>query len=275
MSCASLFASTGTIDTVYSFTPGSGQNIGQSEEYFPENIFGLPSRNASKDLGESNPNQILSLGLNGEIIVGFKDMQLLDGPGPDFIVFENAFRNPFNNLIYAEPAIVSVSDDGINFVEFPYDSATLQGLAGVQPTNGKADPFDPEVSGGDKFDIADLGFEYITHIKIKDATEIIKNNPSHKYWDVTLTGFDLDAVVGLYLDDGTASVAAESNFLQRIANSFESEEIGDAAIYTYDGRAVKSFSQSRVFNLSGLKSGLYFFVFFNDERYVVKKYFAE
>ena len=60
----------------------------------------------------------------------------MDGPGPDFIVFENAFfrstaptdpNQAYN--VFAEPGSVAVSADGVTFVEFPYDAAALSQVA--------------------------------------------------------------------------------------------------------------------------------------------------
>ena len=182
------------IDTVYSFTAGSGQNAGQSDLYYPENIFGSPSINASKYIAETRPEEILSLGMGGEIIIGLKNNLIIDKEGADFTIFENAFINQFNEKVYAEPAIVSVSKDGINFIEFPYNLETLEGLAGTTPTYGKKSPFNPKESGGNSFDLSELQIDSVKYIKIKDITEQILNNPEHNNYDPTLSGFDLDAV---------------------------------------------------------------------------------
>lgn len=184
-----------TIDTVYSFIPGEGQFSGQEAEYYPQNIFGKPDKNATNELPSNDKNQILSIGLDGEITIGFKNYLIVDKPGLDFIIFENAFINPVNNKIFAEPAIISVSSDGISFVAFPFDSLTLIGCAGITPTYGN--PADYKNCGGDKFDLADIGMNNITHIRIKDISRMTLNNPAHPYYDAVISGFDLDAVVGI------------------------------------------------------------------------------
>jgi hypothetical protein len=143
--------------------------------------------------------QILSLGLGGEILLRFDRHLIVDGPGPDFTVFENAFAYSLGTKqrIYAEPGEVSVSRDGITYLPFPFDSLTLKGCAGVTPTNGNRNPADPEVSGGDSFDLASLGIDSIRFVRIRDVTSIVKNNHDSPFWDQTLNGFDLDAVVGV------------------------------------------------------------------------------
>jgi hypothetical protein len=189
----------GTIDTVISYHWGNGQNSGQSAEFFPQNIFGSPDTSAREDFQSADPYQICSLGLGGEIIVGFLGMDIVDGPGPDFTIFENAFFNPVTSRIFVEPAQISVSEDGIVWIAFPFDSLSLKGCAGVTPTHGNEDPFNPAVSGGDKFDLSDIGLNKVRYIKIKDTCRLLLNNPKLPFYDPIITGFDLDAVVGLNL----------------------------------------------------------------------------
>ncbi len=191
-------------DEVLFFHPGSGQSLGQKSPYFPNNIFGLPDTNATESIPSSSPEHICSLGLDGKIAVGFSGYFLHNRPGADFIIFENAFINPITGKVFAEPAVVSVSIDGVNFIDFPCDSITLEGCAGKTPTNGKNNPFDTLVSGGDSFDLGILGLDYIKYIKIKDISKVILNNPNHHYYDPIISGFDLDAVVGLALSKETS-----------------------------------------------------------------------
>jgi hypothetical protein len=202
----------GYIDTVYSFTPGRYVDNPNYHDYFPENIFGPPSAKATVQVPASSMADVLPIGFEGEIIVGFKGKALVNGPGYDFIIFENPFINPINKGIFAEPGIVSVSQDGINFIEFPYDPNSLEGLAGLTPVYGSRDPFIHPACGGDAFDLELLGLSYITHIKIKDTTSIVTTLPKdHKYYNPEhiVSGFDLDAVSARYLVD-ISSVSTEN-----------------------------------------------------------------
>jgi hypothetical protein len=184
-------------DTVLKFIPGNGLPHGQNSPNFPKNIFGIPSKTASEFTAETREEEICSLNFGGEIIIGFKNAVIIDAPGPDFTIFENTFKSPIPPHIFAEPAKVAVSRDGITFKEFPFDSLTLQGCAGLTPTFGNKNPFNPAESGGDNFDLADIGMDSIQFIKITDITaELLK--PGHPFYQPVLTGFDLDAVVGLH-----------------------------------------------------------------------------
>ncbi len=208
-SIASLSAEVGTINKVVKYQRGAVDDSLLNNEHFPKNIFGIPSRIASKSIPENSLIEIEPIGFGGEITLEFEGKVLKNGPGIDFVIFENAFINPVNNGIFAEPAVVSVSKDGVNYIEFPFDNSTLKGLAGLTPTYGDKDPYNPEISGGDGFDLALLGLEYIKYIRIKDTTKIVSSLPkNHKYYnpEFILSGFDLDAVVGLYLDDESSSV---------------------------------------------------------------------
>jgi hypothetical protein len=139
-----------------------------------------------------DPREICSIGLDGEIVMGLKAHVIVDAPGADFIVFENAFRGPTGRP-YAEPARVSVSRDGSTWVDFPFDSTTLAGCAGLTPTTG-ADPWDPAVSGGDAFDLSTIDVDSVRWIKLTDVTRIVLDNNQHPFYDPTLSGFDLDVI---------------------------------------------------------------------------------
>lgn len=210
------------IDTVYYFKPGLDQTSGQQLEYFPKNIFGVPSPKANKNVPESSPEEVCSIGFGGEIIVGIKDNLIINREGYDFKIFENVFINPINKKYFVEPALVSVSQDGINFIEFLYNYNTLEGCAGTLPTERDSSEFNLDFVGGNSFDLSEIGLDYIKYIKIKDITELIKNNPNHFYYDPILTGFDLDAVVAKYVTkDNITSVSFEDYSFQEFRSKFK------------------------------------------------------
>lgn len=267
------------IDTVFLFIPGKGQNTGQDSSYFPKNIFNLPRETVSELLPESSPEYICSLGLGGEIIVGWKNYVLIDAEGDDFTIFENAFINPITKKIFVEPAIVSVSYDGLNFVTFPYDFRTLQGCAGTKPTNGSANPFDPSASGGNSFDLSSVGLSKIRYIKIKDISDSLLADTSHPYYDPIISGFDLDCVVGLHLvypQTSGVNIPPSKVKILRFANKITFDyNIGNCFFQMFDalGNKLESMGICNSFeiDLSQLNNGIYFIVInYKDEIYVFK-----
>jgi len=211
-------------DRVVSFTSGfADPNTGFRYAELPGIVLGPP--------GDSLPTQgstsVVSLGHGGSITLSFTDNAIVDGPGPDFIVFENAFfvgstpTTPTSTCnVFAEPGKVEVSSNGFTWVAFPYNAAALsmvgsqqtpcsalpmlQGLAGLTPTftGNWTVPDDPATwdpngtggvsgAGGDAFDLATVGLTQVRFIRITDlnlGTGLAG----------TAEGFDLDAVVALH-----------------------------------------------------------------------------
>jgi hypothetical protein len=228
------------IDTVYSFTPGTGQNFGQSPEFFPMNIFGAPAKEASEYIPASAESDVLSIGIDGEIIIGVKNKVICNGEGDDFIIFENAFKNQATQKIFAEPAKVAVSWDGINYIEFPHDDWTLEGCAGKTPTNGTIDPFTQDSSGGDGFDIGKLGLEKIRYIKITDISMVVTKDENHPFYSIEamVTGFDLDAVACKYVkDEEPALVYNEVDYIRTYPNRISINSESDFEIQIFDVQA--------------------------------------
>lgn len=185
------------IDTLFSIKWGTGQEFGR--DFFPKNIFGLPDTSARETIPSVDPNQVVSLGENGEIIVGWKNSIIVDGEGNDFYIFENCFLWGDDKL-FTEPGIVSVSKDGIIFKSFPFDPLTLKGLAGTRPTYGSGNITNGDF-GGDGFDLSTIGMDSIRFVKIKDTTTLVKSDTKHPFYNPIATGFDLDAIVGVHFKD--------------------------------------------------------------------------
>lgn len=180
--------------------------------------------------GASTPSTgsltVASLGVGGSVTLTFTDIIIENGPGPDFIIFENAFfvgATPTSTDVFGvfvEPAFVEVSMDGIVWFTFPFEAQALedsrgivadwhlfvrlQGLAGVTPTftGNWTVPDDAATwdaggsggvsgAGGDAFDLAAVGLDEARFIRITDAATG-NGNPG------SAAGFDLDAVVVLH-----------------------------------------------------------------------------
>jgi len=164
---------------------GPGQDVGQDR--FPDLVFGAPE---GAGTGAGSTAHVVSLGDGGFVELSFGQNAIVDGPGADFIVFENAFlvggdeENP-----YAELGQVSVSRDGSDWVAFPctrreYPYGTCAGWHPVvaNPETNDLDPTDPAAAGGDAFDLAALDLAWVRYVRIDDIV------------DEQELSFDLDAV---------------------------------------------------------------------------------
>lgn len=176
--------------SVESFTPGA--SAGYNEDKLPGIVLGPP---LGKGKGAGSLD-VVSLGAGGELVVGFGQRTIVDGAGPDFVVFENAFwPSDDATLVYAELGEVSVSEDGETWLSFACDTAgdgvgRFPGCAGFSPTLSydpvELVPLDPTRSGGDAFDLADVGLSSARFVKIRDLRTLDAGGNSG--------GFDLDAV---------------------------------------------------------------------------------
>ena len=210
-------------DRVALYAPGPVASPPPFNSWQPGIVLGPP--------GNTNPTNgtltVVALGRGGSIVVEFTDNVVVDGPGPDFIVFENPFfctaapatpADPWSS--FAEPGIVEASEDGVVFHAFPYDTAALaqvisicsdraviaalRGLAGLTPsfTGDWTVPDDPDVfdgaapggvsgHGGDAFDLQAVGLTRARFLRFTDV--ILALAPPG-----ATEALDLDAVVALH-----------------------------------------------------------------------------
>jgi hypothetical protein len=176
---------------VVAFEPGESAGYGQDD--LPDVVLG-PPEGKGEQIGSLD---VLSLGVGGEIVLGFGERVIEDGPGADFVVFENAFwAGGDPESVFAEPGEIAVSDDGAVWHTFTCDpdpssgpAGRPVGCAGWSPTRAydAADlvPLDPELSGGDAFDLAELDLHEARFVRIRDLSS--EGEPDN-------AGFDLDAV---------------------------------------------------------------------------------
>ncbi len=139
----------------------------------PDTNYGDPVRaaNGVRGAGEAGGSvDVYAIPPGEALVLGWGDQRLIDGPGPDLVVFENPF--PSGDEVFMELAVVELSPDGVQWVAFPHaylaaDPTTFMGdpdlwlgFAGRTPVrlnvdSAPMDPFDPR-AGGDPFDLADL-----------------------------------------------------------------------------------------------------------------------
>ena len=177
---------------IISFEPGTNAGYGQSK--LPDVVLGPPQ--------EGPPTRgsldVLSLGTGGEIVLGFGGYRVFNGPGPDFIVWENPFwiggdaQNPF-----AELGEVAVSADGETWHAFPCNPSLEDsfdpGCAGWRPRlefdSCELLPIAPELAGA--ICSISLSSDSNRFVSFVFAICLMGASPS--------AGFDLDAVGAVHL----------------------------------------------------------------------------
>lgn len=225
-------------DEVSDFQPKDKATYGH--DLLPSIVTGFPGP-SSATIGST---QVVSLGTGGSITLDFTNNIIVNGPGPDFIVFENAFfcgtvpgSSADDYSVFVEPVIVEVWD-GSTWKTFDYDGDALLevgsttedaacaprslverlgGLAGITPTfsGDRIVPDDPStwdpdgvggVSGwgGDAFDLADIGVTQTDRIRLTDSGRIAGFKGSPQ-------GADIDAVVVINGGPSTPAGADSDN----------------------------------------------------------------
>ena len=164
------------------------------------------------------------------IVISWGGRRVTNGPGVDFVVFENPFDISGGGRVFMDQLVVFLSRDGGTWVPFPHDytapdetvysddPAHWEGFAGVTPVlfheeENPVDPFHTEVAGGDAFDLADLpadggeaeairdgGFSYLKLV-VASACENPDTGESFVS-DPMSNGPDIDGVYGRYLESG-------------------------------------------------------------------------
>ncbi len=179
------------VTTVVSFTPGPCAGFGAAS--MPGIVEGPPVGGGAM----KGSLDVVSLGVGGEIVLAFTPNAIVDGPGADFIVFENPFYIGGNAAKpYAEPGEVSVSDDGATWATYPctatsYPYGQCAGWHAVYsaPGNGIS-PVDPATAGGEAYDLADVGLAHARYVRIRDRSGETCPDAGGSNAD----GFDLDAI---------------------------------------------------------------------------------
>lgn len=222
--CNMAFQATGDAyaDAVQNYAVGTNGGY-PGTQYLPGVVVGPPSGSGLFQGGLD----AFSLGFGGSIVVRFDDARIANGPGDDFTVFENAFM-AFNGATltierpFADPGIVSVSQDGTAWHTFACQLATNPALgifypdcAGVYPvlSNGGSPhvafqtqgaigalvgaplipPPVPGGAGGDSFDLSDVGLSWARYVRIQDP-----NFPTGDPYGPNNAGVDLDAVGAIH-----------------------------------------------------------------------------
>lgn len=227
VSCTRPFQTEGDpyADSVTSYTIGpNGGYPGTS--FLPGVVIGPPKGTGLFQGGLD----VFSLGFGGVMVLRFDNNVIVDGDGADFTVFENAFL-AFNGATltierpFADPAIVSVSQNGTTWYPFPCQLTTnppagifYPGCAGVYPVLSNANnPSTPHASiptqgdigdliglplipapqpggaGGDSFDLATVGLSWARYVRVQDAN-YVTGDP----YGPNNAGADIDALTAIH-----------------------------------------------------------------------------
>ena len=264
--------------------------------FMEDTTFGKATYGAASDaVGKAN-NQVVSLGDGGSAVLTFQK-PIIDGPGWDFVVFENALNDGFLEL-----AFVEVSADGINYTRFPahsltQDSAQTDPFGDTDPTmiNNLAGKY--KVEYGTPFDLSELpqylNLSEITHVRIVDVVGSIDPNVGSIDTAGNLIndpyptafasgGFDLDGVgvihqlVGIDEEDSNASAVSFTMYPNPAKDYLIIDGIADAGleIYNLNGQlmlsSVSKENQLKI-DLSRFANGLYLVKVSNGNNTLVKK----
>jgi hypothetical protein len=178
---------------VVSFSPGKCAGFGASK--MPKIVLGPPV-GGGHDQGSTD---VVALGTGGEIVLSFEPNVLVDGPGVDLLVFENAFYAAGADEPFAEPGEVSVSEDGETWHTFPCTATQSPwGACAGWHWVSKEDSLslDPAKVGGDPFDLADIGITRAKFVRIVDKGNQACNPVSNP----KTNGFDLDAIAAVHTE---------------------------------------------------------------------------
>lgn len=193
-SSASVAGSDPWLDRLVAF--GAGENAGFGQSDLTSVVLGPPEGGGALQGG----TDVLSLGTGGSVTVAFRDNLVFDGPGDDLVVFENPFFvGDIDGQVFTEYGFVEVSADGREFVRFPFDPGSGEGLAGRTPVlSNSGNGLDPLSSdaGGDRFDLADIGLRFVRFVRLVDAGSGVDDVGNHVA-SGDKAGFDLDAAAAI------------------------------------------------------------------------------
>ena len=143
---------------------------------------------------------VVSLGIGGEIVLSFEPNGIVDGPGADFIVFENAFYRPANPKHARRRARRGERERRRRHVEdvpvragarptVRHVRGMASGLLGAGQRHLAGRSGD---AGGEPFDLAELGVASARFVRIRDLGTVDVLDESSR--SPTTVGFDLDAI---------------------------------------------------------------------------------
>jgi hypothetical protein len=216
--------------------PADGPPETLDERAFADAVVSAPEADLDRPFGDPDlavngvrgasggGRDVYGLSAGEALVLAWSSRALVDGPGADLAVFENAFDYPYG--VFMDLTVVEVSSDGARWVAFEHaylaadpqsyqpDPELWQGFAGRTPVILNADthptnPFGPG-AGGDTFDLADLpaadaetaaiAQNGVRFVRLSAAGDHLDPNTGAPFpADPVSNGPDIDGVAGRYL----------------------------------------------------------------------------
>ncbi len=284
-------------DTTETYTQGDSTS---NRAFFgsPANALGAPG----------SSSDVVSLGDGGSAVLTFAH-PITNGPGPDFAVFENGFKEQPGGGDYLELAFVEVSTDGKCFVRFPsvsltQDTAQIGGFGVLNPKKIHNLAGKYVLNYGTPFDLSDIAdstgidVDSINYVRIVDVVgdihpayarydsrgHIINDPWPTAYWT---GGFDLNAVGVIHEKNVTGIVSLPDrqndftvfpNPADRqvvIENKQDERNSFHFVVYSLSGKcmtSVSSMERRAVLNTSRWPDGFYVLKIRQGKRFAIKKF---
>lgn len=206
--------------------PGAGDSPFRDPELAINGVRGGGTVQGSLDVFSLGVTATPAGAQDNYVTLAWSGRTVIDGPGTDFVVFENCFAVELGVRHFIEAAVVELSRDGQTWVAVPHDYLNddeavysddpghWSGFAGVQPVllheeSNPVDPFDPALAGGDPFDLADLpddggeaeaikreGFAFLRLVTAASVVNPDSGQPFPR--DFIAQGPDIDGVYARY-----------------------------------------------------------------------------
>lgn len=283
-----------------------GYHIQRGWQHCADTLLGKATAGNEESIPGKAGNGILSLG-DGGVAALHVYHPVKNGPGFDFVIFENGFidQSLDTGAAYLELAFVEVSSDGVNYFRFPSSSLTDTinqlgpfGALRAEKLNNLAGkyiaPFGTPFNLDDLPDTTLLNKDAVTHIRVVDVVGSLQSpytqrdaagNKINDPWPTPFpsSGFDLDALGVIHQNTTiTYSSTAENlsfNLYPNPAKKNDAIFIEGTACITAGSIKVTDISgkvhMQELFHsstqLSGLNTGLYFVHITTDAGTTVKR----
>lgn len=283
-----------------------GYHIQRGWQHCADTLLGKATAGNEESIPGKAGNGILSLG-DGGVAALHVYHPVKNGPGFDFVIFENGFidQSLDTGAAYLELAFVEVSSDGVNYFRFPASSFTDTlnqlgpfGALRAEKLNNLAGkyiaPFGTPFNLDDVPDTSLLNKDAVTHIRVVDVVGSLQSaytqrdadgNKINDPWPTPFpsSGFDLDALGIIHQNTTiTYSSATENLSFNLYPNPAKKSgaiyvegtvgsTVGNIKVTDVSGKVHIQHTFQSSMQLSGLNTGVYFIHLTTDAGTAVKR----